>query len=114
MKYVVWAAMAIVTLMILMGSVTELMGNPAATTRFATRGFPALFATFIGVCEIAGAFGIWFRRTSMYAAGGIATIMFSAVYYHLMHTPVAKAIPAFFVLICCGLIVNRRETSIIG
>ena len=65
MKYVVWAAMAIVTLMILMGSVTKLMGNPAATTRFATRGFPALFATFIGVCEIAGAFGIWFRRTDV-------------------------------------------------
>ena len=59
-------------------------------------------------------FGIWFRRTSMYAAGGIAIIMVGAVYYHLMHTPVAEAIPAFVVLICCGLIVNRRGTGIIG
>ena len=114
MKYAVWAAMAIVTLMMLMGGVMKLMGNPAATTSFATLGLPALLATFIGVCEIAGAFGIWFRRTSMYAAGGIAIIMVGAVYYHLMHSPVAEAIPAFVVLICCGLIVNRRGTGIIG
>ena len=50
----------------------------------------------------------------MYAAGGIAIIMVGAVYYHLMHSPVAEAIPAFVVLICCGLIVNRRGTGIIG
>jgi len=40
--------------------------------------------------------------------------MVSAVYQHLMHTPVAEAIPAFVILVCCGLIINRRGIGIIG
>ncbi len=114
MKYVIWVAMAIVTLVMLMGGIMKLTGNPMATTSFSVLGLPAIFGTFIGVCEVAGAIGIWLRKTSMLAASGIAIIMLGAIYYHVMHTPLAEGIPAFVVLLCCALIISRRGTGVIG
>lgn len=114
MKYVTWIAMAIVTLIMLMGGFMKLTGNPMATASFATLGLPAVFGTFIGVCEIAGAIGLWLRRTSMWAANGIAIIMVGAIYYHIMHTPIAEGIGAFVVLICCVWIIGRRGGGVIG
>ncbi|MEL7106670.1 MAG: DoxX family protein [Pseudomonadota bacterium] len=114
MKYVTWAAMAIVTLVMLAGGVMKLTGNPLATASFAALGLPAWFALFIGVCEIAGAVGLWLRKTSMLAAIGIAIIMVGAVYYHIMHTPISEAIPAFVVLACCGLIISRKGGGVVG
>jgi putative oxidoreductase len=97
MKYVTWVAMAIVTLIMLMGGVMKLTGNPMATTSFAVLGLPAWFALFIGVCEIAGAIGLWLRKTSMLAAMGIAVIMLGAIYYHIVHTPISEGVPAIVV-----------------
>jgi len=114
MKYITWAAMAIVTLIMLMGGTMKLMGNPMATASFATLGLPAIFGTFIGVCEIAGGLGLWLRRTSMLAAIGISIIMIGAIYYHIMHTPLTEGIPAMVVLICCGWIISRRGGGVIG
>ena len=114
MKYVIWAAMAIVTLIMLMGGVMKLTGNPMATASFTVLGLPAVFATFIGVCEIAGAIGIWLRKTSLLAAIGISLIMLGALYYHVMHTPLVEGIAAFVVLICCALIISRKGTGVIG
>lgn len=114
MKYVTWAAMTIVTLVMLMGGAMKLMGNPMATASFATLGLPAVFGTFIGVCEIAGAVGLWVRRTSLFAAIGIAIIMIGAIYYHIMHTPITEGIPAMVVLICCGWVISRRGGGVIG
>lgn len=114
MKYVTWVAMAIVTLICLMGGVMKLTGNEMATGSFAVLGLPAWFALFIGVCEIAGAIGLWLRRTSVLAAIGIAIIMVGAIYYHVMHTPIAEGIPALVVLACCGWIIKRRGGGIIG
>ena len=64
--------------------------------------------------KVAGGIGIWFRRTSMYAAGGLAIIMLGAVYYHVVHTPIMEGLVAFIVLLICGYIVKRRGTGIIG
>lgn len=114
MKYVTWIAMGIVTLVMLMGGVLKLTGNEMATASFAVLGLPALFGTFIGVCEIAGAIGLWLRRTSMLAAIGIAIIMVGAVYYHVVHTPIAEGVPAMVVLACCGWIISRRGGGVIG
>lgn len=106
--------MAIVTLVMLMGGVMKVTGNPMATASFSVLGLPAIFATFIGLCEIAGALGIWLRKTSMLAAIGISIIMLGAIYYHVIHTPLAEGIPAFVVLLCCLFIISRKGTGIIG
>ncbi len=114
MKYVIWIAMAILTLMMFSGGVLKLMGNPMVTASFAALGLPAIFGTFIGACEVAGAIGIWLRKTSLLAAIGLAIIMVGAIYYHVTLTPIAEGIPALVALACCGLIISRRGTGIIG
>lgn len=114
MKIVIYVAMAIVSLVMLAGGSMKLMGNEMVLSSFATLGLPAWFGTFIGACEVAGAIGIWLRRTSLLAAIGIAIIMLGAIYYHVMHTPIAEGIPALVVLACCGLIISRRGTGVIG
>lgn len=114
MKYVIWIAMAIVTLVMLMGGLMKLSGNPMATTSFAVLGMPAWVATFVGACEMAGAIGIWLRKTSMLAAIGISIIMLGAIYYHVMHTPLIEGVAAFAVLLCCLFIISRKGTGVIG
>ena len=114
MKYVIWVAMAIVSLVMLMGGIMKLTGNPMATASFTVLGLPSAFALIIGLCEIAGAVGIWLKKTSLLAAIGISLIMLGAIYYHVMHTPLAEGIPAFVVLVCCGLIISRKGTGLIG
>lgn len=114
MNYVVLVAMAIVTLVMLMGGLMKLSGNDMATASFSVLGLPAYFALFIGICELAGAIGIWHRKTSMLAAIGISLIMLGAIYYHVMHTPISEGIPALVVLACCTLIVSRRGTGLFG
>lgn len=114
MKYVTWIAMGIVTLIMVMGGFMKLTGNPMALESFAVLGLPALFGTFIGVCEIAGVIGLWLRPTSRLAAMGIAIIMLGALFYHVTNPPIAAGVPALVVLLCCGLIISRKNTGVIG
>lgn len=114
MKYATWIAMAIVTLVMLMGGAMKLTGNELALKSFSDMGLPSWFATFIGVCEVAGAIGLWLRKTSVLAAAGIAIIMVGAIYYHIAYPPVQAGIPAMVVLACCGWIISRRGGGIIG
>lgn len=114
MKYVIWVAMAIITIVMLMGGVMKLTGNPMAHQSFADLGLPGWFGYFIGACEVAGAIGIWLRPTSRLAALGIAIIMAGAVYYHVTFPPVQAGIPATVVLLCSLFIVSRKGTGVIG
>ena len=109
-----WISMLIVTVVMLMGGYMKLTGNEMAMGSFAVLGLPAIFGTFIGVCEIAGALGLWYRPTSRYAAMGISIIMLGAIYYHVAHPPIAEGIPALVVLLCCGWIISRKGTGLIG
>ena len=114
MKYAIWIAMAIVSLIMLMGGFMKLTGNEMALKSFADLGLPSWFGTFIGVCEIAGAIGLWLRRTSMLAALGIAAIMVGAVYYHIAYPPLSAGVPALIVLALSGWIASRRGAGVIG
>ena len=114
MKYVTWAAMAVITLVMLMGGTMKLTGQPMALQSFADLGLPGIFATFIGVCEIAGAIGLWLRPTSRLAAMGLGVIMMGAVYYHVAFPPIEAGVPALVVLLSCGLVVYRKGGGIVG
>jgi putative oxidoreductase len=114
MKYVTWVAMGIVSLIMVVGGAAKLTGQPMATESFVTLGLPAVFGTFIGVCEVAGGIGIWFRKTSKLAAIGVALIMLGAIYYHVAHTPLVEGVAALVVLICCGWIISRKQPGLIG
>lgn len=114
MKYVTWAAMAVITLVMLMGGAMKLTGQEMALKSFADLGLPGWFATFIGVCEIAGAIGLWLRPTSRLAALGIGAIMLGALYYHVTFPPVEAGVPALVVLLCCGWVVYRKGGGVVG
>ncbi len=55
----------------------------AATEMFAGWGYPAWFATLIGILELAGALGLLIPKTTRYAILGLTGIMLGAVYTHL-------------------------------
>ncbi len=107
MTYALWAAMGITTLIMTLGGVAKLTGYPMAHEVFAQLGLPGWFVYVIGVCELAGAAGLWFRRTSVLAAMGIAGIMIGAIYYHMSFPPLPAGIPALVVLLSAIFIVNR-------
>lgn len=113
MKYLIWVGMALVTMIMLLGGASKLMGVPEALESFSRLGLPTWFATFIGIAEISGAIGIWIKRTSLWAALGISIIMIGALYYHISFPPLAVGIPALFVLLMCGFIASRRGTGVV-
>ena len=55
----------------------------AATEMFAQWGYPAWFATLIGILELAGALGLLLPKTTRYAILGLTGIMLGAAYTHL-------------------------------
>lgn len=114
MKYVNYIAMSIVSLVMLMGAALKLSGNEVALQSFVDLGLPDWFGTFIGVCELLGAIGLWLRPTSRLAAMGISVIMLGAIYYHVMFPPIEAGIPAAVVLLCCVYIIGRKGTGVIG
>lgn len=106
--------MALVSFVMLLGGSMKLSGDPMALTSFANLGLPNAFATFIGAAEIAGAVGLWLRRTSMWAALGISVIMVGALYYHFAFPPLSAGIPAAVVLVICLIVVSRRGAGVLG
>lgn len=114
MKYAIWLGMTIVSFVMLAGGVSKLLGVEAALESFAALGLPGWFVFFIAIAEIAGAIGIWIKRTSMWAAIGLSVIMVGAIYYHVAFPPISAALPATVVLAICSLIGYRRGTGVVG
>ena len=110
-KYLLWVALGLVTLVMLMGGIGKLSGNPMMHQSFEMLGLPSWFGYFIGACEVAGAIGIWLPRLSALAAAGISIIMVGAIYFHVTMTPIAQALPALVVLLLCLYIIARRRRA---
>ena len=110
-KFIQYVPYVFVTLIMLLGGLAKLTGQEMAIKSFADMGLPPWFATFIGVCEVAGAIGIWLPRLSSLAALGIAIIMVGAVYYHITFPPVQAGIPALLVLLSSIYIAARGRST---
>lgn len=108
-KYIQYVPYMFVTLIMLTGGAMKLTGQEMAVKSFADLGLPTWFATFIGVCEIAGAVGIWLPRFSSLSALGIGLIMVGALYYHITFPPLQAAVPALLVLLCAIYIFSQRR-----
>ena len=69
----------------------------AATPMFVHWGYPAWFATFIGVLELVGGIGLLIPKTTRYAVLGLTMIMIGAAYTHLAnHEGLQVLRPAIF------------------
>ncbi|MDH3216428.1 MAG: DoxX family protein [Candidatus Krumholzibacteria bacterium] len=80
-KVVAWVLVAVLAGVFLMAALGKLSG--AAVEMFASWGYPAWFATLIGVLELVGAGGLLLPKTTRYAVLGLSAIMLGAAYTHL-------------------------------
>lgn len=76
-----WMLAILLAFAYLAAAVGKLTG--AFTQAFVHWGYPAWFATLIGVLELAGAIGLLIPKTLHYAVLGLTVIMLGAVYTHL-------------------------------
>ncbi|WP_233071049.1 DoxX family protein [Motilimonas eburnea] len=106
-----YAVMALTTLAFAGAGVMKLMGTPELHASFTAMKLPVWFGYFIGAAELAGAIAIWFKRTAIYAAIGLAIIMLGAVYFHLVYTPVVAAIPALVLLVFAAVIALSKRSQ---
>ncbi|WP_338847232.1 DoxX family protein [Massilia sp. W12] len=103
-KYVLLIASILLALITGAGGVMKLMGVPAAHASFGVLGLPAWFGYFIGLCETLGAIALFIPALSALAAGGLSVIMCGALYFHIVHTPLAQGVPALIALLLAGYI----------
>lgn len=99
----------LLALPLLMAGAGKLAGVPALLASFGILGLPNGFATFIGVAEVAGAIGLFIAPLRFWAAAGIALIMLGALYFHVVHTPLAQGIPALVLLGLSLLILQQSR-----
>lgn len=93
-----WVLVALVAALYGLAGVAKLTG--AATINFAAWGYPAWFAVFIGVVEVAGAIGLLIPSTTRWAAYGLSIVMLGAAYTHLINGEGLQVLrPAIFTAI---------------
>ncbi len=100
-KYGLNLAKGLIALVLLGAGGAKIAGVPELHQSFHLLGLPEWFGYFIGACEVAGAVGLFITPLSALAALGIAMIMSGAIYFHILHTPLAQGIPALVVLLLC-------------
>lgn len=76
-----WVLAVVLAALYLVAAVGKLSG--AADGMFAGWGYPAWFATVIGVAELAGAIGLLIPRFTRWAVIGLSAVMAGAAYTHL-------------------------------
>lgn len=93
-----WVLAVLIALAFLAAAAGKLTGS--ATQMFVHWGYPAWFATLIGVLELAGAVGLLIPKTTRYAVLWLTVIMFGAAYTHLAnHEGIQVLRPAIFLAV---------------
>lgn len=114
MKYLLWAAMGIVSAVMVVGGIAHLSDAEMSHESFTRLGLPHWFGYFIGGCEVLGGIALWHKRTSFLAACGIACIMVGALYYHIAFPPFSAGVPAMIVMLCSIFVISRKGGGIVG
>jgi len=111
-KYGLNVARAFLAILLFSGGLAKLVGIPEVLESFSVLGLPSWFGYFIGVCEVAGAIGLFFNPLSALAASGLAFIMMGAIFFHVVHTPIAEGIPAFIALVFAIYIAIKKRSQL--
>ena len=101
----------LLSLAFLMTGIMKLTGAEMAKAGFEGWGYPVMFMYFIGLCEVAGAIGLWLRRFSFAAKVCIILLMAGAVLTHLVFDTFQEAVPPVILIILTAvtLVLHRRE-----
>ena len=76
-----WILLVLVAVMFGASALAKLSGR--MTEMFEVWGYPAWFATFIGVVELLGAIGLLIPKTTRWAVYGLTAVMVGAAYTHV-------------------------------
>ncbi len=76
-----WVLVVLLAAGFLVASMGKLTGNMASM--FEAWGYPAWFAMFIGIAELAGAIGLLIPKTARLAILGLTALMIGAAYTHV-------------------------------
>ncbi len=106
-----WTLLVLVAAMFAMSALAKLGGR--MTEMFAGWGYPAWFATLIGVLELAGAIGLVVPKTLRLAVYGLTVIMAGAAYTHLANGEGAEVLRpiVFAAVMWTGLWLRGRAGS---
>lgn len=118
-KIIGWIFTVLIALAFIAAAAGKLRGS--AISMFAHWGYPAWFATVIGVLELLGAIGLLIPKTLRFAIIGLTVIMFGAVYTHLANNEGIQVLrPAIFLAVLWAIYWLRggprinSETEIVG
>ena len=101
----------LLTLAFLLSGIMKLTGAEEIRQGFENWGYPIIFMYFIGLCEVAGAIGLWLRRFSYVAKICILLLMAGAVLTHLVFDTFKEAMAPIILIIltAVALVLHRRE-----
>lgn len=102
---------ALLSLAFLITGIMKLTGAEMVRQGFESWGYPIFFMYIIGLCEVAGAIGLWLRRFSYAAKVCIIILMVGAVLTHLVFDSFQEAMTPIVLIILTAvtLVLHRRE-----
>ena len=113
--WAIWILSGLLTLAFLGAGGNKLMDTATAGKLFSEHfGLPAWFAIFIGLCEVAGAVGLWLPRLQTLAALGLSIIMLGAAGSHVRAGDPATNVMAPVVLLVLLVAVIFLRTRAAG
>lgn len=101
----------LLSLAFLMTGIMKLTGAEMVKEGFEGWGYPIFFMYIIGICEVAGAIGMWLRRFSYAAKVCIILLMAGAALTHLVFDTFQEAMAPVILIILTAvtLWLHRRE-----
>jgi len=107
------AVTVLLTLAFLGSGIMKLTGADEIRQGFENWGYPVFFMYIIGLCEVAGAVGLWLRRFSYAAKVCLIILMAGAVATHLVFDSLTEAMAPIILilLIAVTLALHRKERS---
>ena len=102
---------ALLSLAFLGAGIMKLTGAEEMRQGFENWGYPIFFMYIIGICEVAGAIGLWLRRFSFAAKICFIILMAGAVLTHLVFDTINDAVPPIILIILTAvtLVLHRKE-----
>ena len=101
----------LLSLAFLMTGIMKLTGAEMVQEGFEGWGYPIFFMYIIGICEVAGAIGLWLRRFSYAAKVCFILLMAGAALTHLVFDTFQEAMAPIILIILTAvtLWLHRRE-----
>jgi len=118
-KITYWIITALLTILCLMGSISDIMHQPDAVAFIAHLGYPVYFISFIGIMRLAGIAAILvpgYPRIKEWAYAGLFFDMLGAVYSGIASGDTASNLaPALIgMLLVIGSYVFYRKIAVAG